>query len=349
MKENMLYEIIRKPQAKLKKYINYKLKQFGYAPINKDGFLYAEGELPVLLVAHLDTVHKENVKHICVSEDGVIMSPQGIGGDDRCGVYMIMELVKQLKCHVLFCEDEEIGGVGAAKFVKSKIRPAVNYIIEFDRKGSDDAVFYDCDNQEFTDFILDFGYNFAFGSFSDIDVIAPALGVAAVNLSSGYYKAHLENEYIKLEDVKKNISRAAKIITTPTNLFIYVEAERYRYYDFWHKTYDYYTDLYKDYADLDCLTVDAMAVDFATSYLRSDFGEYVEVSWNEVYIDSAGTVYQYDEEYGAFIELDGFCAYDFNGLQLRFDEEKVEEIEVVYYALDEESQVITEQHMENYI
>ena len=55
-----------------------------------------------------------------------MMSPQGIGGDDRAGVYMILRLIQDLHCHVLFCEAEETGGHGAKAFVQSGIVPKVN-------------------------------------------------------------------------------------------------------------------------------------------------------------------------------------------------------------------------------
>ena len=74
------------------------------------------------------------------------------------------------KCHVLFCEDEEVGCVGAKKFTRGSLRPQVNYIVELDRRGSNDAVFYRCDNPEFEDFITSFGFETAGGSRSDISV-----------------------------------------------------------------------------------------------------------------------------------------------------------------------------------
>ena len=97
-------EILRMRQKELKHYLSGYLKKAGYSVINKKGFLYAKGEVPVLLVAHLDTVHQEKPSIICRSEDGrYIMSPQGIGGDDRCGVYMILQILNEVRCHVLFC------------------------------------------------------------------------------------------------------------------------------------------------------------------------------------------------------------------------------------------------------
>ena len=60
----------------------------GKAMYSKNNFILVKGFAPIMLVAHLDTVHKEPVRDICTSSDGnILMSPQGIGGDDRCGVY----------------------------------------------------------------------------------------------------------------------------------------------------------------------------------------------------------------------------------------------------------------------
>ena len=106
-----LKEILRMTQKQLKSYLDSVLQESGYRTVNRKGFLYAPGDVPVLLVAHLDTVHAQRPEIICFSEDGrFIMSPQGIGGDDRCGVFMILQIIREAKCHVLFCEDEETGG-----------------------------------------------------------------------------------------------------------------------------------------------------------------------------------------------------------------------------------------------
>lgn len=201
----------------------------GYRTRTKKGFIYAKGSLPVLLVAHLDTVHKELVKTVCYSADGsIVMSPEGIGGDDRAGVYMILQLIKKYRCHVLFCEDEEIGGIGAHKFVGSNIKPKVNYIVELDRRGSDDAVFYDCDNSEFTKFVIGFGFKEEVGSFSDISILAPALQAAAVNISAGYYSEHSRHEYVILRVMEKNIELVGNMISTPSEKFDYIEAVSFR-------------------------------------------------------------------------------------------------------------------------
>jgi hypothetical protein len=142
---------------------------------------------------------------------------------------MILEVIKHYNCSVLFCEDEEIGGVGAEKFIKTKLAKSLNfnYIIEFDRQGSNDAVFYNCDNPEFEEFITDEYYRTTYGSFSDISVIAPMLGCAAVNLSCGYYKAHTTNEFVVMSEMEDSIYAACNILekTTEDDKFEYIECQ----------------------------------------------------------------------------------------------------------------------------
>ena len=219
-------EIFQFSQERLKQALETELIENGYAVRKQRGFLYAEGTVPVLLVAHLDTVHRTQPETICYSADGtVMMSPQGIGGDDRAGVYMILRLIQSCHCHVLFCEDEETGGHGARAFTKSGIVPDVNYIVELDRVGSNDAVFYQCRNRQFERHINSFGFQTAFGSFSDISILAPKLDLAAVNLSTGYYNAHRVNEFVRLDEVEKLIGRVKTLLQAETGRFSYSDRQ----------------------------------------------------------------------------------------------------------------------------
>ena len=217
-------QIFQLSQERLKQALEAELITSEYTVQKQKGFLYAEGSTPVLLVAHLDTVHRALPETICYSADGaVMMSPQGIGGDDRAGVYMILRLIQSCHCHVLFCEDEETGGCGARAFTKSGIVPNVNYIVELDRVGNNDAVFYQCRNRQFEQYINGFGFQTAFGSFSDISILAPHLNLAAVNLSTGYYHAHQPGEYVRLDEVEALIGRVAKLLQAKTEWFSYTQ------------------------------------------------------------------------------------------------------------------------------
>ena len=217
-------QIFQLSQERLKQALEAELITSEYTVQKQKGFLYAEGRTPVLLVAHLDTVHRALPETICYSADGaVMMSPQGIGGDDRAGVYMILRLIQSVHCHVLFCEDEETGGCGARAFTKSGIVPDVNYIVELDRVGNNDAVFYQCRNRQFEQYINGFGFQTAFGSFSDISILAPHLNLAAVNLSTGYYHAHQPGEYVRLDKVEELIGRVEKLLQTKTERLSYTQ------------------------------------------------------------------------------------------------------------------------------
>lgn len=226
--KKLLEKIYRMSEKELKNFTKQTLQKTYERVACQDGFVFAQGTFPVLLVSHLDTVHKERVKEIVYSDNGnVISSPQGIGGDDRNGVYSVLEIIKKFNCSVLFCEQEEIGGIGADKFAKSALASELefNYIIEFDRANANDAVFYQCANDEFEAFITKEFYKTNYGSYSDICDVAPALGCAAVNLSCGYYKAHTTSEYVVLSEMAKSIEAACAILerTTENDKFEYVE------------------------------------------------------------------------------------------------------------------------------
>ena len=63
------------------------------AVICKNNYILVKGKAPVMLIAHLDTVHQNPVQQICKTEnENILMSPQGIGGDDRCGVYALVQV-----------------------------------------------------------------------------------------------------------------------------------------------------------------------------------------------------------------------------------------------------------------
>ena len=238
-----------KTQTELKRYLYSVLTSNGYKPICQDGFLYAKGELPYLVTAHMDTVHKTQCSRYSVHKykgKHRIQSKDGIGGDDRCGIYMIVRMILDgYKPSVLFCEDEEIGSVGAEKFTKTEhiFDLGVRYIIELDRANADNAVFYECNNEEFTDFILETtGYKEEIGSWSDICELSPASGIASVNLSCGYYNAHTTSEYVIFEEMQNTLKIVEKLLRTECKEFKFVQRKR-NYFSF----KDYNKNWYDDY------------------------------------------------------------------------------------------------------
>lgn len=245
-------KIVKLNQKQLKKYVVEKLRKKYDSVYVGDGYVYAQGDFPVMLVAHLDTVHKSTPKQICISGTR-ISSPQGIGGDDRCGVYSILKITDRVKCSVLFCEDEEVGCIGANKFLETDLANSLigkfNYLIEIDRKGHNDAVFYDCDNPDFEEFITKEYFQTQYGSVSDISDLAPYLECSAVNLSSGYYKAHTLGEFVMTDELDTIIREIHKLLkrTDEDTKFEYIESKysysKYGYYGNYGK-YDSWDDWY---------------------------------------------------------------------------------------------------------
>ena len=231
----------------------------GNATSRKGEYVLVEGEAPIMLLAHMDTVHKERVKQICKTENGnVLMSPQGIGGDDRCGIYALNTVysLAPVKPWLLFLCDEEIGCVGAGKFAdrfEKGLLPErlkeVKCLIEIDRKGSKDAVYYDCCNDDFEDYITSKGFKTEFGSCSDISYVAPAMGVAAVNLSSGYYNQHTLHEYIVRSEIDETIRKVLDIVADVAKPEFprYEYRERYSYGCGWYED-DWYDSWGGNYA-----------------------------------------------------------------------------------------------------
>lgn len=193
--------------------------------VNKKDYVYAEGQIPILLMAHVDTVHRTPVKTLVYDNtQGVLWSPEGIGADDRAGVLGIFELLRRgLRPHVLFVDGEESGGIGVRAFMWEFKNPGVQYVIELDRKNGGEAVFYDCDNPSFTRYVLEFGFKEDYGSFTDIVYLCPEWGVAGVNLSTGYYGAHTNLEYLVLSDLWRTLNRVERmLLSPPENCFKYI-------------------------------------------------------------------------------------------------------------------------------
>lgn len=182
-------------------------------------YILCVGNCSAMLCAHLDTVHKKNPRKI-IESDGKISSPQGIGGDDRCGVYAILSVLKNLeesgkKPFLFFSTDEEVGGAStkkAAVDVKNFIAP-VGFMIELDRANSIDSVYYKCDNKEFKKWIDSYGFVEANGSFTDICTLCEAWDLAGVNLSVGYYNAHQTTEYVILSELQETIDKVTQIVS----------------------------------------------------------------------------------------------------------------------------------------
>jgi len=191
------------------------------------------------VVAHTDTVH--NITDINIEEmelyneqyqlkpalkafdnDG---EPTGIGGDDKCGVYACLELLKELpNIKVAFFVSEETGCHGS-KNADPKFFENVGYVIQFDAPGNtmvseycmgvqlfkrESEFFKTCDN------ILteEFKSNQKYGKhpYTDVYVLKKKFDFSCINFAIGYYDYHTKDEYVIIEDVYNGITTGKKMI-----------------------------------------------------------------------------------------------------------------------------------------
>ena len=187
--------------------------------IETPDYICAVGDIPIAICAHLDTVwedFKGQGKHMYYDKYKECMwCPEGAGFDDKVGIFLVIKIVTSgLKpCIILSC-NEEIGCLGASEVANLPCPFSdLKYCIELDRMGTNDCVFYSCDNKDFVNYVESFGFKKNWGSFSDISRICPAWGIAGVNLSVGYLEEHTTNERLYVKAMLRTLSRVKKMLT----------------------------------------------------------------------------------------------------------------------------------------
>lgn len=180
--------------------------------------------------AHTDTVRtkKDDIaanSKVKVEDFGMynkIYIPKHIlGGDDICGVYIILNLIKEYRENInfIFTNNEEVHGYQTARdFVADYDLSGYPYCIVLDRKGCGDIISY-LNNYGSKEFEVDlssigtkYGYTPYRGFFSDADFFRNHLSVA--NLSCGYYNPHSKEEFVIYEFVKNAFNYSKEIIET---------------------------------------------------------------------------------------------------------------------------------------
>ena len=213
--KNLCKQTPTKLQASLYKFLkcNSHYKFVKYA----NEYIIAEGELPICLVAHMDTVFSGVPSEFFYDRHKkMLWSPYGSGFDDRAGIYLILKIIeKGFYPSIIFTQGEEMGGIGAHALIKDAPEcPLLDCraLIQLDRAHKEDAVFYECDNKDFEKFICSYGFKYDWGTFTDISIIAPAWKIAAVNLSVGYVDEHTTSERLYCKWTDLTFKRLCKIL-----------------------------------------------------------------------------------------------------------------------------------------
>lgn len=243
MNVKLISSLCTQNQVQLMKMLKKYLVKRGYSEekiIYMKDYILAEGDLPVALICHLDTVSEDFYQK--TAEGPVIYDPEQdllhvLGGctlDDRLGLYAVIQIIEAgFRPSLIFTRGEETGGDGAhAIAARYNICPFVNlnFMVELDRQGKDDAVFYTCGNRDFQRYITSFGFKMQKGTFTDCLILGEAWNVAAVNLSIGYINEHSIYEVGKLEWTHETIDKVCAILSDCGNVYKYDKAKLNLFY-----------------------------------------------------------------------------------------------------------------------
>lgn len=224
---NLMKKLISLNQEETKDFVTGFLDKFYQEVIETDDYILAEGNIPIALVAHLDTVFDDDRNernYIIHYFNGKMYHPDGAGFDDKAGIFSIFKILESgFLPNVIFTTNEEIGSLGAKKLIEDFPKCPfgdLRYLIQLDRENDYDCVFYSCENKEFISYIESFGFVEAFGTSTDIRHICPVWDIAGVNLSIGYKDQHTENETLDINIMFNTISKVKEMLDNSSNVDI---------------------------------------------------------------------------------------------------------------------------------
>jgi len=216
---------------KMNKHIMAEVSKIPNTKIFKDnGNLYitkGDADTYPCIVAHTDTVHDMyknfhifKLDDILFSINGDTLERVGIGGDDKVGIHIALEVLRTVDvCKVAFFRDEEVGCVGS-QAAKMDFFGDVEFVLQCDRQGYDDFVnnIFGCQlyDDNFSDRIAPilhkYGKAETSGGLTDVyQLVQNGLGVAVANMSCGYYDPHSDNEYVSITDITNTLDMVLEI------------------------------------------------------------------------------------------------------------------------------------------
>jgi len=225
--------------------ISFKTDHMGNIYVTKG--VLNQGEFYPMLIAHTDTVH-EIQSEIVVKDEFLTKPttfgktfgnetyasykaytpgglPTGIGGDDKCGIFLCLELLMELpKVKIGLFVSEETGCHGSQQ-CDLEFLEDVGYAIQFDAPGNhliteicSGVRLFEKDG-EFIDTIVPIFSKYMNTDpmlqshpYTDVSQIKRKGDFSCINLSCGYYNMHSVQEFVVLEDVEKVFYMTKEIV-----------------------------------------------------------------------------------------------------------------------------------------
>jgi len=178
--------------------------------------------------SHTDSVHPVRPMNV-VEEDGCFVaydedgSRIGLGGDDKAGVYVCIELLLSMPVlKAAFFVDEEIGCLGSRQADPAFFED-VGYCIEFDSPNND-ILSFSCDGAQLCEengallkvaepLLTKFGaVKWQYHPYTDVAQLRRKFDFECLNLPCGYYHMHSEHEYVRIEDTARALEMGKNLI-----------------------------------------------------------------------------------------------------------------------------------------
>lgn len=207
--------------------IHYSLDDYGNVYLTKG--LLSENEHYPCIVSHMDSVYKNQIINVITEQyldiievnipednDTYFSCMKGIGGDDKCGVFICLQLLLKLdKIKCCFFVEEEYGCDGSKNSDPNFFRD-IGYIIQFDAPG-DNWCSKTCsgvklyDDEYFTKLLPlleKYGITkISTDPYTDVAILRMIYGVNCFNFFAGYHNQHCGKiEYVSLNNVEKSIN-----------------------------------------------------------------------------------------------------------------------------------------------
>lgn len=224
----------------------------------QESFLIPETFYFPCVISHTDTVH--NIDTINVVEEEKLNAqnkikpslkaynnqgkPTGIGGDDKCGVFACLTLLKELPyLKAAFFVSEETGCHGSRK-ANEKFFSNVGYAIQFDAPENwmvtekcfgqilfdRDTEFFEACDSVLTESMVKEDMEYMVHPYTDVYALRGKFDFSCINFSIGYYNYHTREEYVVIEDVYNGIQMGKKMIEKLGYKLHYKQSKKYHAY-----------------------------------------------------------------------------------------------------------------------
>jgi di/tripeptidase len=209
------------------------------------------------VISHTDTVHNLDTINIREemlpnAQDEIKLAykayndkgkPTGIGGDDKCGVFACLTILKELpNVKAAFFVSEETGCIGSLKASKDFFTN-VGYGIQFDAPENwmitekcfgqvlfdRESEFFESCDKILKESMSGKGMQYLVHPYTDVYALRSKFDFACINISIGYYDYHSPQEYVVVEDVANGIDIGKKMISDLGNKLHYKKAVEFNW------------------------------------------------------------------------------------------------------------------------